>query len=314
MIKAAIDIGTNSTRLYIGRVGKTIERIEKRTTITRLGKDVDSERKLSLQAIEKTVCVLMDYERKAQSYGASEIIAIATSAVRDAENRDEFIGMIKDKTGIDVKVISGDEEARLDFAGASQIIGGTGIVIDIGGGSTEIILGNKGKIQFADSIDIGSVRITEKFMNTDNITDDQICLAAQYIKNAIAGAVEKIKGSGYAHSADCRNVGGSCGGSFEIAGIGGTITSLAAVNQGLKVYDIDKVHGYKIYRDNVCSMFDMFARCGIDERKKIRGLQMQRADIIPAGTLILRTIMEELDSEYITVSECDNLDGMIKCY
>lgn len=296
MLKAAIDIGTNSTRLYVADVNGEIKRVEKHTTVTRLGKMVDSKRMLGEEGIERNVNVLLEYKKIAESYAISNIKAIATSAVRDASNRDEFINAVKGRTGIEVEVISGAREAELGYIGASLVIEkGHGVICDIGGGSTELICGLDGRILFSNSIDIGSVRMTERFMTPDSIEKEQIKNAHDYIKSVTHDTVERVKEVG----------------EFTLAGIGGTVTTIAAIDQELAVYDIDKVHNYKLTRDRVNIIFDRLVRMNIEERIKIRGLQKERADVIPAGTLILKTIMEKLDSSYIIVSERDNLDGIL---
>lgn len=299
MIKAAIDIGTNSTRLYIADAGSKIKRIEKRTVITRLGKGVDSQKRLSRDAIERNVGVLLEYKKIANSYGVDEIKAIATSAVRDASNRETFIKEIKDRTGIDVKVISGNEEAELDFLGASSSAGpGRVVVCDIGGGSCELISGKDGKVEFLDSIDVGAVRMTERFLNNDVCWESQVDAASKYIKEAVFGAVRRIKSTE-------NNI---------LIGIGGTITTLAAIDLELREYDFDKVNGHVLSMGRVNGLFNSLKGMSLLERQNVPGLQKERADIIPAGALILKLIMESLNAGSITASESDNLDGIIIKY
>lgn len=296
IIKAAIDIGTNSTRLYIAKVNGEIKRIEKHAVITRLGQSVDKDKRLGTLGIEKNVSVLLEYKSIANAYGVNDIKAIATSAVRDAVNRKEFIDTVRERTGINVKVISGEEEAELGFTGAYSVLGsGYGVVCDIGGGSTELILGVDGKIHISNSIDIGSVRMTERFLSTDRISRTEMEAAYSYIKNAIGPTINAIRKIP----------------DFNLVGIAGTITTLAAIDQGLVTYDIDKVHGYKLKKERVDYILEMLVSSGLEDRKKIPGLQMERADIIPAGALILKTVMEELSRDQIIVSEMDNLDGIM---
>lgn len=296
MKKAAIDIGTNSTRLYIAEVNGNIKRIEKHTIITRLGSSVDKERILSKDAIERNVKALEEYKKIIDTYCIEDIKAIATSAVRDASNRDEFLKIVKERTSIDVEVISGLKEAELGFKGASSVLEDErGIVIDIGGGSTEFIQGEKGRINVLKSVDIGAVRITEKFLNHSTITSLHLKTAADYIKAAISdtiGDIKKVQMQGF-------------------AGIGGTVTTLAAVDLELEVYDFERIHRYKLRKGSVDRVLDRFIKASLEDRKLIPGLQPGRADIITAGTLILKIIMEALNFESITVSECDNLDGLM---
>lgn len=299
MRKAAIDIGTNSTRLLIAEVNGKIKRLEKITTITRLGAGVDRWKVLKPESIEKNVNTLLRYKEIAQSYGVNDIAAIATSAVRDASNREEFLRIVKDKTGIDVNVISGEEEAALGFIGATYSLSdGLNVVVDIGGGSTEFIVGNGSDINILKSVDIGAVRITERFLPSDNVEGSDIIDADKYIRSMIRETINEIKDLG----------------DFKLVGVGGTITTLAAVDQGLVTYDIDKVHNYVLKKDNINEAFRRFLSVSLDDRKCISGLQPERADIIVAGTLILKIIMEELGAGCIIVSEQDNLDGMLVKY
>lgn len=299
MKKAAVDIGTNSTRLYIADTDDKIKRIEKLTEITRLGKDVDKDRRLKKSRIEKNIDVLLNYKRIAESYGIQNIIAIATSAVRDASNRDEFVKAVKDATGIEIRIISGKEEAELGFLGAASMLdNGSGTVCDIGGGSTELIFGKDGEVELSESVDIGAVRITERFLNPGRIAASEVRSAHSYIKEAISPVIEQINKNGR----------------FQLVGIGGTATTLAAIDQKLEKYEIEKVHGYRLSIGQVDAIFNALKDMSLEQRKKVPGLQQERADIITAGALILRTIMEALKSPCIIISEFDNLDGAIIKY
>lgn len=299
MKKAAVDIGTNSTRLYIADVGERIKRIEKYTEITRLGKDVDREKRLKNAGIQKNIEVLLKYKEIAASYGIKDIIAIATSAVRDASNRDEFVKLIMEKTGIEIKIISGREEAELGFLGASSMLdGGSGTVCDIGGGSTELIFGRGRSVELAESVDIGAVRITERFLNPERVSELEIESAYSYIRKVISPVAERINKNGR----------------FGLVGIGGTATTLAAIDQELQKYEIEKVHGYELGKKNIDAIFNNLKDMSLEEKRNIPGLQRERADIITAGTLILKTVMEEMGSSCIIISEFDNLDGAIMKY
>jgi exopolyphosphatase/guanosine-5'-triphosphate,3'-diphosphate pyrophosphatase len=293
--KAAIDIGTNSTRLLIAEINGNIKRIQKLMTITRLGKGVDRYKRLSPESIEKNISTLLKYKRIADDYGIDDIAAIATSAVRDASNRDEFVRTVKEKTGIDVEIISGEEEARLGFIGAISSSPGPSVVVDIGGGSTEFVAGRNGDIKISRSLDIGAVRITERFLYSEDMDGSSLIRAYEYIKSVARPTVDDIRALG----------------DFRLIGVGGTITTLAAVDLGLVTYDSDKVHGYRLKKESVCSAFKKFLSVNLNDRKRIAGLQPERADIIIAGTLILKIIMEEMDAGSIIVSEQDNLEGLL---
>lgn len=296
MIRAAVDIGTNSTRLYIADVTNKIKRIEKHTIITRLGKGVDNKRMLDYDSMERNIEALLEFKKIAEVYGVEEIRGITTSAARDAGNRDDFLSLIKSRTGMDIKVITGEEEARLGFIGASSILYDKPVtVIDIGGGSTEFIYGLDGSISLCASINIGAVRITERFFTSFQETSDSVKHAEAFIKEEIRDISKSIL---------------SCGQS-DLVGIGGTVTTLAAVEQGLQIYDIERVHGYILHKYSVDTIFEALLKMSPEERRNLPGLQPERADIIPAGTLILKSIMEKLNKEYVIISECDNLDGFL---
>jgi exopolyphosphatase/guanosine-5'-triphosphate,3'-diphosphate pyrophosphatase len=171
-------------------------------------------------------------------------------------------------------------------------------VIDIGGGSTEFIAGKAGTISKAKSIDIGAVRMTEKFFNPGIPVNDAVAAARDYIVKMIHDIVNDLKAMD----------------SFILEGIGGTVTTLAAIDMELSIYDSARVHGYKLKKSSVDDIFKRLISMSLEERKTLKGLQPERADIIPAGTLILKTIMEELNSEYIVVSEYDNLEGLLMKY
>ena len=295
MKKAAIDIGTNSTRLLIAEMNGNIKRIQKLMTITRLGKGVDRCKRLSPESVEKNISTLLKYKEIANDYGIDDIVTIATSAVRDASNRDEFVRAVKEKTDIDVEIISGEEEAELGFIGASSSSSGLSAVVDIGGGSTEFVAGRNGDIKISKSLDIGAVRITERFLYSEDMDGPSLIRAYEYIKSAVRPTADDIKALG----------------DFRSIGVGGTITTLAAVDLGLVTYDSDKVHGYRLKKESVCSALKKFLAVSLNDRKKIAGLQPERADIIIAGTLILKIIMEEMDADSIIVSEQDNLEGLL---
>lgn len=297
MKRAAIDIGTNSARLLIADVNVKIKRIEKHTTVTRLGEGVDKEKRISREAMDKNAKVLNSYREIALFHGIEHITAIATSAVRDAVNKEEFLRYMEERTGIKITVISGEEEARLGFLGASSMLSDSnGVIIDIGGGSTEFILGKSGDIVFSKSVNIGAVRLTERFSQYGSCG---MASAEEFIFSEISDTIEKIKEYGR----------------VSIVGIGGTVTTLAAIDQELKTYDMDKVHGYILRSSRVEDILNMLFNLRLGDRKKLPGLQAERADIIPYGTLILKTIMEMAGCSEITVSEADNLDGiMVKLY
>jgi exopolyphosphatase/guanosine-5'-triphosphate,3'-diphosphate pyrophosphatase len=296
---AVIDIGTNSIRMLLAEVKDgEIKNSTKVLEMTRIGKGVNKTKRLSDDAMDRSIDALRKFKDLAIDYGASEIKAIATSAVRDALNKDEFITRVKEELGMEIDVISGEKEAELGFAGViygnmskSQDI----LVIDIGGGSTEFIIGVGNEIKYRTSIDVGAVRMTDKHISTDPISDDEFNNLAQNIEKILRDVIVKIKEYNIE----------------EVFGIGGTVTTLAAIDQNLDIYDRNKVHNYKLKTYEIEDMIDRFKSLNNDARKKIKGLQPKRADIILAGSIILYEILKALGVEQIIISDYDNLEGYI---
>ncbi len=296
---AVIDIGTNSIRMLLAEVKDgEIKNSTKVLEMTRIGKGVNKTKRLSDDAMDRSIDALRKFKDLAIDYGASEIKAIATSAVRDALNKDEFITRVKEELGMEIDVISGEKEAELGFAGViygnmskSQDI----LVIDIGGGSTEFIIGVGNEIKYRTSIDVGAVRMTDKHISTDPISDDEFNNLAQDIEKILRDVIVKIKEYNIE----------------EVFGIGGTVTTLAAIDQNLDMYDRNKVHNYKLKTYEIEDMIDRFKSLNNDARKKIKGLQPKRADIILAGSIILYEILKALGVEQIIISDYDNLEGYI---
>lgn len=294
-IKGIIDIGTNSCRLFLAQVFQgeeiKIEReISKDVEIVKLGEDVNKNGYLKKEAISRTVECLKRYKKKADSYGAKELVAFATSATRDSKNRDEFLNQVKE-IGIDIRCISGDREAQLNFLGNSIVFEERILVLDIGGGSTEFTLGEKGEIEFVKSINIGAVRGTERFFSTQNYTDESIEECREWVKDMIS-EVKFLKNK-----------------NFTLVGVAGTATTQISVQKQMRVYDSSKVHMSEIRLEELRENLKLFLECSVEKRKHIVGLEEKRADVIIAGTIILITIMEELGINKMIVSESDNLNG-----
>jgi len=293
-----IDIGTNSIRMLIAEaVGKKLNIIKKDLEMTRIGKGVDKTKHLSQDGMDRTIEAIKKFKEAAQVKGVLNIYAIATSAVRDAENKLDFIDRVKRETGIEIQVISGEREAELGFKG---VIGGIGcngniLTIDIGGGSTELILGNNKGIIFSKSIDIGAVRLTDKFVTTDPISEAELNLINNYIKSSIKDYLDRLKDF---------NI-------DKVVGIGGTITTLAAIKEEMSQYDRNKIHNSSLTLEDIKVSIIKFINMTNDERKNIRGLQPKRADIILAGSLILLHLMKGISKKEIIVSDYDNLEGFI---
>lgn len=297
-IKAVIDIGTNSCRLFIAELEnsnnqKIIKKeLVKKVEIVKLGEGVNKTHNLKSEAMSRTLACLKKYKEIASSYGIENIKAFATSAVRDAENRELFLNEVS-KLGIEIECISGKTEATLNFLGNSLIFKDRMLVIDIGGGSTEFTLGKEKEIEFLQSINIGAVRATEKFFSDNDYSKEKI----EKCKNWIRKNIDILK--------ILKNK------NFKLIGVAGTATTQISVRDKMEIYDSNKVHLSILTLDQINENLALFLSKNTEERKNIIGLEEKRADVIIAGTLILQTILEELNQQKITVSESDNLSGAI---
>jgi exopolyphosphatase / guanosine-5'-triphosphate,3'-diphosphate pyrophosphatase len=285
---AAIDQGTNTTRLLVADVEEgEIEEVSKRVEITRLGEGVDARRRLLPVAIARVRNVLTDYRREAEQLGAERTLLVATSAVRDAENGEAFLGEIEWSYGFVTRLLSGDEEAELTFRGAADSRIGSTLVVDPGGGSTEFVIGADGQIRSRRSIDIGSVRLTERFMHSDPPTDDELEAAAEYVRSTLPPPPE----------AD------------QVVGVAGTITTLAALDMGLDEPEGLGTHGHRLTLDGVRAQLERLASLPLSERRRLPGLHPDRAPVIVAGAVLVAAMLDVYGHEAIEVSERDILHG-----
>ena len=277
-----IDVGSNSVRLLISN-GK--QSILKKVNITKLAEGLSGGSKLQLSAIERTaraVCMFADF---AKDYGAGEILVFATAAVRQADNGADFVNRVKELCGLKVDVISGELEAEIGLLGA--LCGRDGGIVDIGGASTEISVLRGGKCVYSKSLPIGSVKITEAYGQDEEVVD-------LFVRSKVSdyGSVPEAK----------------------FYGIGGTATSIAAVILALDPYDPEKTNGFVLKKDQVLELKNRLFSMSVDARKKIKGLQPERAEVISGGVAILCAIMDRLAITEITVSENDNLEGYLMKY
>lgn len=299
---AAIDIGTNSMRLLLcERLAGRIIKKEKDMLITRIGMGVSATGLLSENAIHRNVEALKYFRNKAEKFGADHIIAIATSAVRDAANRDVFLDKARLEAGIEVRVIAGIEEAELGIIGvlsdhAEENEGA--LVIDIGGGSTELIYYRDGIIDFSVSINAGTVRMTEGFIKGHPISDQDKASLHHCIEERFATAVAGLKTKKIK----------------KAIAIGGTATTLGAIFHELGIYSHEIVHNTVIDRRFVKKTFENLSNMTVKQRFEIKGLQKERADVIPAGIYILYHLLEQLNMEQVVISENDNLEGAVTKY
>jgi exopolyphosphatase/guanosine-5'-triphosphate,3'-diphosphate pyrophosphatase len=283
---AAIDLGTNTTRLLVADVdGERVDEVSRRTTITRLGEGVDSRRRLLPLPIARVRNCLADYRRELEALGAERTLAVATSAVRDAENGEAFLGELEWSYGFTTRLLSGDEEAELTLRGVGRT-GDATVVVDIGGGSTELIGGGTNI-----STDLGSVRLTERFLPSDPPTEDELDALAAAVRSVLAEQVpERLTAR--------RGV-----------GVAGTITSLAALDLGLVDYDPERVHGHLLGDAAVKEQLERLAALPLAERRRVPGLEPERAPVIVAGAVILREVMRHFGLRAIEASERDILHG-----
>lgn len=296
---ATVDIGTNSMRLLIADYeNNEIFNRKKYVEVTRIGKGVDEKGMISGEAINLNSSVLEKFISLAKSKRCEKIRVIGTSALRDSKNSDEFIKKAYEKTGVNIEIISGEMEANLGFLGIKSILDEKKytLTIDIGGGSTEFILGNRdGELVFSKSENIGVVRLTERFLKLDIPSDIEIIEIDKYIETVIGDTIDVLKRY---------DIG-------KFIGIGGTATSISSMIQKMEIYCSDKIHNSKIYYDELVEIYKNLKKMTLEEKKMIVGLQAKRADVIFTGVCIMKKIMSMLDIEYVTVSEYDNLEGMI---
>jgi len=296
---AAIDVGTNSMRLLIADYEDgDFKSREKHINVTRLGLDVDRDGIIGEGAIQRNLDSLDEFGSLARREGCEEIWAIGTSALRDSKNSDEFVKRAAEKSGIAVEIISGSAEADMGFIGVLQGLDRKDeniLVVDIGGGSTEFIVGNKDGIKFIKSENIGALRMTEKFLRQDPVDTLEYGLMESYISEELDDTIDKV----------CKlNI-------KKVVGIGGTITSVAAMLQEMEPYDMEKIHGSVIRYSEISQLLGSLKNMRLSEKRMIKGLQPQRADIITAGVGILEIILRMICFDRMAVSEYDNLEGLI---
>jgi exopolyphosphatase/guanosine-5'-triphosphate,3'-diphosphate pyrophosphatase len=294
---AVVDMGSNSTRLLVADVEEDgrIAELERRSTVTRLGRGVDTSSQLSSEAIEDVCDTVGEYLELMQPHEPEQTVAIATSAVRDAENRGAFCGELRERFALDARVLSGDDEARLTYLGAIQDRPRADdvLVVDIGGGSTELVVGSGSEVSFHASLNAGTVRHTERHIAHDPAGQRELEELANDVRTLIDGV---LKGSDFAHAQ---------------AGIGvaGTPTSLAAIDQALDPYDADAVHGSRLSLAAIQRMYSQLAAKTLEERLEVTGLHPGRAPTIVAGVVILIQVMRCFGLSEIEVSEHDILYG-----
>jgi exopolyphosphatase/guanosine-5'-triphosphate,3'-diphosphate pyrophosphatase len=296
---AVIDIGTNSTRLLIADVedDRIARQLERESNVTRLGAGVDANGSLSDEAMERVYKTLEDYRSLMERHGPERAVAVLTSAVRDAANGQEFARTVEERFGIEPHVLSGDDEAELTFLGAMSARDPADrtptLVVDIGGGSTELVIGSNHDMSFHVSTQAGVVRQTERHLHEDPPTDAEQEELSEDVREIIRQGVPEE------HRRDVQRA----------IAVAGTATSLGAIAQELDPYDPDKVHGYQLQRQQCEEMLARLAAIPLEERKQVKGLHPDRAPTIVAGVLILLEVLRLFGLDRVEVSEHDILQG-----
>jgi exopolyphosphatase / guanosine-5'-triphosphate,3'-diphosphate pyrophosphatase len=297
---AALDCGTNSLRLLVADVdGSSLTDVTRRMEIVRLGQGVDSSGRLSDEALARTFAVLDDYAAAIAQSGAERVRMVATSATRDASNRNDFVAGVVDRLGVEPEVISGDDEAALSFDGATRELRGGQLdspflVVDIGGGSTEFVLGDDDGARSARSVDIGCVRLTERHLHDDPPTGPQVAAAVVDVEDATATVRETVP----------------VGEARTLIGLAGSVTTVTALALGLPEYDPNRIHHAVVTAHQVKEVTRLLLAATHDERAVLPVMHPGRVDVIGAGALVLETIMQRCGFDQVVASEHDILDGI----
>ena len=294
---AVVDIGTNSTRLLIADVeGTQVREVERRTTVTNLGRGVEHTGTLCSDAVDGVCGVVADYKATYEELGAERVLAIATSAVRDAFNGEAFIAELRERFGLDTRLLTGQEEAHLTYLGATAQRPGdeTTLVFDIGGGSTELIVGSGREVAFQTSLQAGTIRHSERHLTGDPPEPHELEELADDVRHVIEEALS------------AREAGGA---QVRAIAVAGTPTSLAAIDQELEPYDSSRVHGHRLGMRTIQHMLSRLASLPLAERLRVPGLHPGRAPTIVAGAVILVQVMRAFSLDEIEVSEQDILHG-----
>ena len=291
-----VDLGTNSTRLLVADVsGSRLEEVERRSIVTGLGRGVDHTRRICSDAIEDVCAAVAGYKQLYEELGAERVMAIATSAVRDADNGDVFLAELRERFALDARRLTGEEEAHLTYLGttAQRPHESDTLVFDIGGGSTELVVGTGADVGFHVSLQAGTIRQSERHLTTDPPHPHELEELADDVRHAIERAMEADPGVRATHA----------------IAVAGTPTSLAAVDQELDSYDTERVHGYRLAMSRVQRMLSRLSALPLAERLRVPGLHPGRAPTIVAGTVILVQVMRAFGLDEVEVSEHDILQG-----
>ena len=288
---AAVDLGTNSTRLLVADVEDgRISEIVRRLRITRLGEGVDRGRRLQEAPMARVHAVLGEYRRELEALGATRTLLVATSAVRDAGNGADFLGELERDYRLVARLLGGDDEALLTFRGvtAGRELAGETLIVDIGGGSTELLLGGPDGVSFHTSLDVGCVRMTERFLASDPPAPAELAACSAHVRSLLPDL--KVRAA---------------------IGVAGTVTTLAALDLGLSEYDPERIHGHVLTSRTVGRELALLASLPLERRRELPGLEPARAPVIVAGVAIVREVLARYDLEELEASERDILHGAV---
>lgn len=289
-----VDLGTNSTRLLVADVeAGAVTELDRRLTITRLGEGVDARRRLSEAAVNRVFDVLAEYQRAAAALASDRVLAFATSTVRDAANREAFLAEIERRFGFATRLLSGEEEARLTFDGvaSARSIAEATLVLDVGGGSTELVLGGPGGISFHISLDLGCVRLTERYLAGDPPAEAELDACAEHVQRLLADTVPSTVRPSLA------------------IGVAGTVTTLATLHLGLEEEDPEVVHGHVLETRWIASKLAELARMPVEELRAQRGIHRDRAPVLTAGSIVVLETLRHFGLPALEASERDIMDG-----
>src|SRR4051794_37130340 len=300
---AAVDMGTNSTRLLVADVDgpgrdANLVTIDRRTNITRLGQGVDRDRRLHPDAIKRTLDVLREYRTVIDEAGVELVRATATSAARDASNRDELFDATERVLGARPELLAGEEEARLEFIGATANLNEPApfFVLDVGGGSTEFIIGSDEPDGLC-SIDMGCVRLTEQFLHSDPPAAEELSQAVSVVRDQLADVGRALPSSWDAAT---------------LVGTAGTVWTLAAIELGVDAARSDEIDHFRLTRRAVEDVFRTLATEPLEQRRHNPGLEPGRVDVIVGGAIVVVSVMRQWGYDPLLVSEADILDGLAR--
>lgn len=299
-VMAGIDIGSNTLRLLIAKLDSPYSLIELDSDrrITRLGQGLYRDGMLSPSAMARTVSALNEFKKRISGYEVDDLVVVGTSAAREAKNREEFLDRVKEETGFEVELISGMEEARRTFLGVLLGVGpiqSRMVVMDIGGGSTEFIIGEHGKPSQIMTTDLGVVTLTERYLATDPIPAQDFDTLRAAIENRLKPVCDSLVPEK----------------PFSLVGTAGTITTLAAMDQRLAHYNPHRINRYPLKKSSIARMLKEFLSKTAQERSLLPSLEKGREDIIVAGTAILITTMDRLECDQLLVSDYGLREGIL---